>query len=116
MDANALPSPTTLAWLGAWSPPSPCGAEACCSFVSRCRSSRRRAGVAITYSTIASGVCISGRCLIRRGAYLGSNSSIRENSVVGEGAMVAMAAVVTRDVAPGVTVLGCPARPHEAQS
>ena len=68
------------------------------------------------YSTIASGVCISGRCLIRRGAYLGSNSSIRESSVVGEGAMVAMAAVVTRDVAPGVTVLGCPARPIEAQS
>lgn len=68
------------------------------------------------YGTIASGVCISGRCLIRRGAYLGSNSSIRENTVVGEGALVAMAAVVTRDVAPGITVLGSPARPLEASA
>lgn len=64
------------------------------------------------YATIASGVCVSGRCVIRRGSYLGSNCSIREDTEIGEGALVAMAAVVTRNVAPGVTVIGCPARPQ----
>jgi sugar O-acyltransferase (sialic acid O-acetyltransferase NeuD family) len=68
------------------------------------------------YATIASGVCISGRCLIHQGAYLGSNSSIRENTAVGAGALVAMAAVVTRDVPPGIVVLGCPARPLEVSA
>ena len=64
------------------------------------------------YCTIASGVCVSGRCVVRQGSYLGSNSSIRENTEIGAGALVAMAAVVTRNVAPRVTVIGCPARPQ----
>ena len=47
---------------------------------------------------------------IRRGARLGANSTILPGIVIGEEAVVGAGAVVTRDVAPGDTVAGNPAR------
>jgi UDP-2-acetamido-3-amino-2,3-dideoxy-glucuronate N-acetyltransferase len=48
--------------------------------------------------------------LIRKGASLGSGVVVMGGVTVGEGAMVGAGAVVTRDVPPGVTVVGVPAR------
>jgi sugar O-acyltransferase (sialic acid O-acetyltransferase NeuD family) len=62
------------------------------------------------FVTIASGVCIAGRCEIGMGAYLGSNCGIREGIRIGARALVGMGAVVVRDVPDDVTVLGNPAR------
>lgn len=64
------------------------------------------------HATIASGVCIAGRCDIGAGAYLGSNCCIRQGVRVGKRALVGMGAVVVADVPDGATVIGNPAKPH----
>jgi acetyltransferase-like isoleucine patch superfamily enzyme len=48
--------------------------------------------------------------IVERGASLGSAAVILGGIRVGEGALVGAGAVVTRDVAPGETVAGVPAR------
>ena len=48
---------------------------------------------------------------ILKGASIGANATILPGITIGEGAMVGAGAVVTRDVPPGVTVVGNPARP-----
>jgi UDP-2-acetamido-3-amino-2,3-dideoxy-glucuronate N-acetyltransferase len=45
-----------------------------------------------------------------RGASIGSGATILCGITIGEKAMVGAGAVVTRDVAPGETVVGVPAR------
>jgi acetyltransferase-like isoleucine patch superfamily enzyme len=47
---------------------------------------------------------------IKKGAKIGGNATLLPGIVVGEGAIVGSAAVVTKDVPPGVTVVGNPAR------
>jgi len=48
--------------------------------------------------------------IVRRRASVGSNATIIAGVVVGEGALVAAGAVVTRDVPPYTLVIGSPAR------
>ncbi len=50
---------------------------------------------------------------IERRAWLGSGVILMPGVTIGEGAIVAAGAVVTKDVPPGVTVAGVPARPLE---
>jgi acetyltransferase-like isoleucine patch superfamily enzyme len=47
---------------------------------------------------------------IRRGASIGANSTFLSNVEVGEGAMVAAGAIVTRDVPPHFLAIGAPAK------
>ena len=47
---------------------------------------------------------------VGRGASIGSGATIMCGLTIGEGALVGAGAVVTRDVAPGTTVAGVPAR------
>lgn len=68
------------------------------------------------YVTFAPGVHCNGNVHIHDHAYIGTGAVIRQGTpdrpiVIGEGAVVGMGAVVTKDVAPGVTVVGNPARP-----
>jgi acetyltransferase-like isoleucine patch superfamily enzyme len=49
--------------------------------------------------------------VVKKGASIGANATILPGLTIGEGAMVGAGAVVTKDVAPGVTVKGNPARP-----
>jgi len=49
--------------------------------------------------------------VVGEGASIGSGATILGGVTVGAGALVGAGAVVTRDVAPGVTVVGNPARP-----
>jgi acetyltransferase-like isoleucine patch superfamily enzyme len=48
--------------------------------------------------------------VVRRGASIGSGVVLLPGLTVGEGAVVGAGAVVTKDVPPGVTVAGTPAR------
>lgn len=50
------------------------------------------------------------RTLVRRGASIGSGATILGGVTIGVGAMIGAGSVVTRDVAPGATVVGNPAR------
>jgi len=47
---------------------------------------------------------------IKKGARIGANATLLPGVVIGENAIVGSAAVVTRDVPPGATVVGNPAR------
>jgi acetyltransferase-like isoleucine patch superfamily enzyme len=53
--------------------------------------------------------CLQGP-VIRRGAKIGANATLLPGVIVGEMALVAAGAVVTRDVPPGTVVAGNPAR------
>ncbi|HWW86810.1 MAG TPA: acyltransferase [Vicinamibacterales bacterium] len=50
------------------------------------------------------------RTIVRRGASIGSGSTILCGVVIGEGAIVGAGSVVTHDVPPGAVVAGNPAR------
>lgn len=51
-----------------------------------------------------------GKVTIRRNAYIGAGAVILPGVTIGEKAIVAAGAVVTKDVSPGMTVGGVPAR------
>jgi acetyltransferase-like isoleucine patch superfamily enzyme len=54
------------------------------------------------------------RTLIKQGASIGSGVTLLGGVTVGENALVGAGSVVTRDVPPGATVAGNPARPLRA--
>ena len=68
------------------------------------------------FVTFAPGVKCNGNVVIEDHAYIGSGAILRQGKPgsplrIGRGAVVGMGAVVTGDVAAGVTVVGNPARP-----
>lgn len=68
------------------------------------------------FVTFAPGVKCNGNIVIEDHAYIGTGAVIKQGVpgrplVIGKGAIVGMGAVVTKDVGPGVTVVGNPARP-----
>ena len=62
------------------------------------------------WSLIGSNVTIAGNTWIGQNCYIGSGSSVKNGVSIGDGVMVGMASNVTRDVLPGATVAGNPAR------
>jgi sugar O-acyltransferase (sialic acid O-acetyltransferase NeuD family) len=63
------------------------------------------------FVSIMPSVNISGNVTIGDKAFIGSGATILQGLTIGEGATVGAGAVVTKDVAPGITVIGVPARP-----
>lgn len=68
------------------------------------------------FVTLAPGVMCNGNVHIEDHAYIGTGAVLRQGKpgkplTIGAGAVVGMGAVVTRDVPPGVTVVGNPAKP-----
>jgi sugar O-acyltransferase (sialic acid O-acetyltransferase NeuD family) len=68
------------------------------------------------YVTFAPAVKCNGNVIIEDHAYIGTGAIIKQGKpgqplVIGKGATVGMGAVVTKSVAPGMTVVGNPAKP-----
>ena len=71
------------------------------------------------FVTFAPGVHCNGNVHIEDHAYIGTGAILRQGKpgeplVIGRGAVVGMGAVVTRNVEPGTTVIGNPARVMES--
>ncbi|MDQ3030795.1 MAG: acetyltransferase [Myxococcota bacterium] len=62
------------------------------------------------------GASISGGVVLERAVLVGTGARVLQYLRVREGATVGAGAVVTRDVDPGVTVVGIPARPIESRA
>lgn len=67
------------------------------------------------YSLIGSNVTIAGAVSIGQNCYIGSGTGVRNGLTIGEGALIGLGSVVVRDVAPGDTVAGNPARTLKKQ-
>ena len=63
------------------------------------------------YATLSPGVLLNGGTVVGAGAFLGTGAIVVPGCRVGADAVVGAGAVVVDDVAPGVTVVGVPARP-----
>jgi sugar O-acyltransferase (sialic acid O-acetyltransferase NeuD family) len=63
------------------------------------------------YVTVNPGVNISGSCVIGDGVMLGTGAAVIQGLTIGAGATVGAGAVAVKDVPPGVTAVGIPARP-----
>ncbi len=62
------------------------------------------------FVTVAPRVALSGNVTLESGSEVGTGACVRQGLKIGRGAMVGMGSVVTKDVAPGDVVVGCPAR------
>lgn len=61
-------------------------------------------------ATVLPGANVAGAVHLGRAVTIGSGAIVLQGLTVGEGAIVGAGAVVTRDVEPGATVVGSPAR------
>lgn len=62
------------------------------------------------HAHVATGAILAGDVDVGEGAHVGAGATVLQGRRVGEGATVGAGACVTRDVLPGVTVTGIPAR------
>jgi sugar O-acyltransferase (sialic acid O-acetyltransferase NeuD family) len=62
------------------------------------------------YVSINPGAVVSGDVRVESGALIGANATVLQGLTVGANALVGASACVVRDVAPGMTVRGVPAR------
>lgn len=63
------------------------------------------------YANVSPGARMGGCVHAGSGVFVGLNASIIQGLRLGEGAIIGAGAVVTRNVEPGATVVGVPARP-----
>lgn len=62
---------------------------------------------------MTSHVVVSGHCHIKKGAFLGVNSTLRDGITIGENSVVGMGSLVTKSVPDNETWIGSPAKKFE---
>ena len=62
------------------------------------------------FVTLAPGTLVNGNVTIDDFAYIGAGATIKQGISIGKGSIIGMGSVVIRDVEPGTTVAGNPAR------
>jgi len=62
------------------------------------------------HAHVATGALLGGGAVVGAGAHIGLGAVVREGIAIGARSVVGAGAVVVRDVRPGVTVVGVPAR------
>lgn len=65
------------------------------------------------YASLLPGALLSGNVTVGAGALVGAGAIVLQGLSIGANATVGAGAVVTKDVPPGVTVIGVPARPMD---
>ncbi|MGQ7791822.1 acetyltransferase [Faunimonas sp. B44] len=60
---------------------------------------------------VSPGAHLAGGVTVGEGAWIGIGASVRHGIRIGAGTLVGAGAAVVRDLPPGVTAIGCPARP-----
>jgi UDP-perosamine 4-acetyltransferase len=60
---------------------------------------------------VATGATVAGSVRIGEGVHIGAGATVRQGITIGRGAVIGAGAVVIKDVAPGMVVVGVPARP-----
>ncbi len=60
---------------------------------------------------IVTGAVLAGGVIIGKNCFIGINASIKQRIKIGDNVFIGMGAVVVKDVSPGTTVIGNPARP-----
>jgi len=68
------------------------------------------------YSVMSSNCAPGGSSIFGKRVYMGMNSTSKEKIVIGDDAIIGMGAAVFRDVDPGATVVGNPARVTKGNS
>lgn len=63
------------------------------------------------YATLCAGATLGGGVRVGSAAYVGMSSSVREGVSIGAGSTLGMGAALLRDLPPGQTWVGVPARP-----
>jgi acetyltransferase EpsM len=62
------------------------------------------------YTLVSPGVVIGGGTIVEENCLIGLGAKVRDHVRIGRGATVGMGAVVVKNVEPGATVMGVPAR------
>jgi sugar O-acyltransferase (sialic acid O-acetyltransferase NeuD family) len=65
---------------------------------------------------VGPGARLAGEVTVGEMAFIGMGAIVLPRLRIGENAVIGAGAVVTRDVAPGITVLGAPARPIDSST
>lgn len=63
------------------------------------------------FATLSPGCLVMGGTRIGKGAFLGVGAVTTEHRDIGDGAVIGAGGVVVKDIPPGVTALGVPAKP-----
>lgn len=70
-------------------------------------------GIIEDHVFFTSHVVLSGHCHVKERAWFGVNSTIRDFTTIGEGSLIGMGALVTKDTEPNGLYIGAPAKKQE---